>query len=168
MPQHLPRDHWQPTRPQSASTDVQTIYLSILLMNKLLFLFFILLFFSWFDRPPKTVICGRVRSTHPFSSTSSSGTLSALQTLEYLVLKSGTTTEASMYVYSINFISILQHIQLQTVWFLLQADRWCVIVRFHYNSGWLCWFGYVTGALLFKQWLSELPLSLSKCGTVRD
>lgn len=79
-------------------------------------------------------------------------------------------------------VAIQFHMQsfLHIFWFILlltsemihfavcQARKSYMLVCCHYNAWWLYRRGGVRGVVLFKQWLTELPVSLSKCGTGRD
>lgn len=92
--------------------------------------------FSWVDRPPKSVTCGRARSTPLSSSTLSSGTLSAPQTSGCLASKSGTTTEASMYVLFLficgNFVQ--QNVFPHNFWFCAEIINLAVCRSIGYHN----------------------------------
>lgn len=133
-------------------------------------------FFSRVNRPPKSVTCGPVLSTLLSSSTSSSGTPSAPQTLEYLASKSGTTTEASMYllfIYSFIYLDVSTGYKMLicqvtgfAVWaahalspfwdYIAACKTWAhkssTLVCCHHNAGWLYLRSYITVVALL--WLA--------------
>lgn len=50
--------------------------------------------------------------------------------------------------------------------FIVQAHKSYMIVNCNWWGLYRC--GLIRGLVVFKQWLTELPVSLSKCRTVRD